>query len=159
MELLIPQDISRKGLYSAQVVLANSVLAFFYKYYVSSALIFMLYITTLIHWNKIYKKSLVKTLDIILAVSSIISVTFRDSRRFTPKYATLWYTTITISIIAFILNECLLYYRLSIPQMREKRYIYDTSVNIHILFLHILLNTTCMLCVIGSSVTYITKTT
>jgi len=151
MELLIPQDISRNGLYSALFVIANSVVAYTHEYYLLSVLLFMLYITTIIHWNKLYKKSIVKTVDIILAVSSIISVTFRDSRRFTPKYTTLWYTTITISAVVFVLNECLLYYRLSIPEMREKKYVYETSVLIHILFLHIILNATCMLCIVGST--------
>jgi len=150
-QLLIPQNISRMGLYSGQIVLLNSLVAYYYEYYLLSGLLFVLYITTLIHWNKIYSKSLVKTVDITFAVISILSVTFRDSLRFMPKYAALWYLSISTSIVVFIVNECLLYYQLSLPMITDKTYIYNISVITHIIFLHFMPNLTCIICIIGSS--------
>jgi hypothetical protein len=149
--LLIPQHISRIGLYSGQIVLLNSIASYYYDYYLLASLLFVLYITTLIHWNKIYKNGMVKTLDIIFALLCMLSVTFRDSLRFTPEYAALWYASISTSIVVFVVNECLLYYQLSLPMITDKTYIYNISVVTHIIFLHFMPNITCVICVAGSS--------
>lgn len=149
-ELLMPQHISKIGLYTGQIVLANSIVAFYYEYYISSFILGVLYITTMIHWNKLYRTSVVKTIDIIFATSSIISVTFRDSKRFHPTYATIWYNTVTLFVTMFVLNECLLYYRLSKSPI-NKEPIYYTSVYIHTFFLHLVANGICIICVIGTS--------
>ena len=145
-DLLIPRHISRKGLYSANFVIANSIVSYYYDYRALSTLLFVLYITTLLHWNRLYRKSWIKTFDIIFAVSSILSVTLRDSRHFTPENADIWNKSISISIMAFVLNEYLLYYYLD----QSKESTHHQSVNTHILFLHILPNVTCMYCIMMS---------
>jgi len=102
----------------------------------------------MIHWNKLYRTSVVKMIDIIFALSSIISVTFRDSKHFT--YANLWYKTVMLFVTMFVFNECLLYYRLSKSPI-NKEPIYYTSVYIHTFFLHIVANGMCIICVIGTN--------
>ena len=64
--ILIPQHISRQAFYSIQMILFCSGLAFYLQYYITCPLLFIIYITSLLHWNKILRHGgLVKYLDII----------------------------------------------------------------------------------------------
>jgi hypothetical protein len=110
-DILVPQHISKKALYSAQCLIILSGIAFIYEYYKLFVLLFLLYISSILHWSKVLYKGLVKTIDIILAFSTIITITFYDINRFCPVYQKVWYYTVTIISTAFITNEVLFYYQ------------------------------------------------
>jgi len=146
MEVIIPQYISRQAFYSAQFFILDSCLAYYLQYYRLSVLLFCLYITTLLHWNKTYRLSIIKILDVVTVISVLSSITFYDSYRFLEKYRILWRYSMSFSIFIFFLNETTFY--IFLPTKTED--IYYRSTYVHMFFLHFLPATTCAYCAIMS---------
>ena len=111
--ILIPQHISRIALFSVQFVLFVCYLAYIYEYTRLCILLFGLYVSSILHWNKVQHKGIVKTIDIILANSVFMHVTIFDCNRFIHKY--IWYITAVISVSGFITNEYLFYHQVLTP--------------------------------------------
>ena len=84
--IIIPQHISRHAFCSASFILFDSLLAFVLEYHVTGILLFFLYVSTMLHWNCVRRMSIIKIVDIILAISVLSYVTFVDIYRFTPYY-------------------------------------------------------------------------
>lgn len=78
----IPQSISVIGVYTGHIFLLVAVIAFIYKMYGIAVLGILIYLTTVNHWYKLHKYSVVKFLDIILVIFSIFYVTFVASHHF-----------------------------------------------------------------------------
>ena len=52
-DILVPQHISKKALYSTQCLIILSFIALTYSYYKLFILLFVLYISSLVHWRKV----------------------------------------------------------------------------------------------------------
>lgn len=159
-EVLIPQHISKHAVYSAQCLIILSFIAYKYEYYKLWVLLTTLYISSIFHWSKVRYKGLVKTIDIILAFSTMITITFYDINRFCPVCQNVWYFTAFIISIAFITNEILFYYQVlrynntiinkpcikyryfsleyTNPNTIQRELAYYRSTYTHIIFIHIL---------------------
>jgi hypothetical protein len=143
--ILIPQHISQYALYSAQSILVTALLAFYYKYIIFASFMILLYFSTLLHWYKVTHFSLIKIIDIILANTCFLLVTFRELKRF-GKYRKLWFYALYTSLFAFTINEILFYYNLNKSSNME--YIYIRSTIIHMIFIHFIPCVTYCYCVI-----------
>ena len=169
-EILIPQHISQIALYSAPLFLICSAVHLTLRYYELSALLFGLHITSVLHWSRVQRFGVIKTVDIICAVSTIGHITLQDRLRLTPLYSMIWIGTATVSITAFSINEIILYYQVTreCPRdtediMTAKHYecfslkytrpntilremAYYRSTYAHIIFLHALLTIASTFC-------------
>ena len=143
--IIIPQHISQYALYSAQFILFTAILGFFLQYNLMAILMTLLYLTTLLHWYKVTFYSLIKIIDIIIANTCFILVTFRESKRF-GKYRKIWFYSLYTSLTAFIINEILLYRDYF---NNNNEYIYIRSTITHMIFIHILPCLTCCYCKIS----------
>jgi hypothetical protein len=159
-DILVPQHISKHALYSAQCLIILSFNAYKYEYYKLCVLLSTLYISSIFHWAKVRYKGLVKTIDIILAFSTMITITFYDINRFCPVYQNVWYYTVSIISTAFITNEVLFYYQVlryknkiinkpckyywyfsleyTNPNTYQRELAYYRSTYTHMIFVHIL---------------------
>lgn len=140
--IIVPQHISRYALISAQSILMSSITGFYYKYYFMATILVFLYVSTLLHWYKVTYYSLIKIVDTLLAITCLVLVTFRESKRFLPPHRKLWYYSLCISLSAFTINELLFYYHTSKNQLTEFFYYQNTFV--HMIFLHLLPNFVCI---------------
>jgi hypothetical protein len=87
----------------------------------------------------------IRRIDIAMAITTLVTITIRDSKRFEEGYRIIWYKTLGTSIFAFMLNEAILISKLTPtssyytkPNTWEREKAYYTSVSVHIFFLHIL---------------------
>ena len=111
--VLIPQHISRNAFYSIQIILFTAGFAYFFEYYICSFFFVFIYITSLIHWNEIRYKSIVKNVDVALIVISLLVLTLNESVKF-KEYRIIWFYFLPIFIGFFIMNEILLHYQVLI---------------------------------------------
>jgi hypothetical protein len=159
--IIIPQHISRHAFCSASFILFDSLLAFVLEYYVLGSILLLLYFSTMLHWNCVRRMSVIKIIDIVLAMSDMFHVTLIDSYRFTPYYRSVWWISTTSSFIMFVVNEILFYYQVSTeknpnrimikssyfhyfsleytpPNSQARELAYYRNVFTHMFFLHIL---------------------
>jgi len=162
--ILVPQHISRIALFSVQFILFVFYLAYIYEYNRLSVLLFGLYISSILHWNKIQYKGLIKTVDIILVNGVFLHVTIFDCYRFSKSHRFLWYNTAIICVVAFITNEYLFYHQVikyknkkvaftdnywyfsldyTNPNTMNRELAYYRSTFTHMMFIHILPTTVC----------------
>jgi hypothetical protein len=160
--ILIPQHISRVALCSVQFILFIFYLAYIYEYNRLCVLLSGLYVSSMLHWNKVQYQGIIKTTDIIFVNSVFIHVTVFDCKRFIHPYK--WYITAIISIFAFILNEYLFYHQVlkyknktviytgkywyfsidyTNPNTIEREYAYYRSTITHMVFVHVLPTSVC----------------
>jgi hypothetical protein len=161
----IPQHISQKAFYTSPFFLMSSYYVYVRMGHVLLALLlFCLFFTTVGHWNKVYYSSMIKIADMFFALSVIIVATFHDSYYLESYYRNTWIYSITTSICAFTINEYVLYIRITPnlkskiinrtwfieyiePHTIEREQAYYLSTYVHMFFLHILPNITCVYCV------------
>jgi len=164
--ILIPQYISRLAFYSATgFILPNCIVAYMFDYKCMFALFAMLYVSTMLHWNKIKQNGPIRTIDIILACTTLYRFTFIDRFRLCPIYQTFWLYVFYTMIMAFGINEYILYmqvlrgepyakdslYKYKIytrwpfqllnytpPNTKEREAAYYRSTYVHTFFLHVL---------------------
>jgi hypothetical protein len=155
--ILIPQHISRKAFYSIQIILLNSFIAYKLNYVYSFYNLSILYVLSMIHWNYVKRKGIIKTLDTIMASYSMICFTYIESNQFIRLYQKIWYLCVFCSLFGFFMNEYLLYYQVSyerknnirskffyfsleytMPNTYERELAYYRSTYTHMFFLHIL---------------------
>jgi len=84
--ILIPQHISRVALISVQFLIFVCYLAYIYEYNRLCVLLFGLYVSSILHWNKVKYEGIVKTIYILLANGVILHVTIFDCYRFLHTY-------------------------------------------------------------------------
>ena len=169
--IVVPQHISRYGLYSAQLFLLTSICNYIYSYNILTVIGLTLYIMSLLHWYKIQSTGLVKTLDVTTCVITMNYITFNDSAYFCPINRKLWFLSAFVSIAAYLTNHYIcsyqqfpkgsryfagdepyryfsLKYTWSNTLQRELSYKYATYV--HIILLHVNLSCACIYCVVSS---------
>jgi len=157
--VVIPQHISKYGVYTGHCLLAVSFQAFYQKYTGLGVLLFLLYTTTILHWRKVYNKSIIKTLDVITVAAVVTKISFHDSIRW-KNYRKLWFYCLIISGFAHLANHKLFY--TTIVKNQEKNYkdksvklekIYYINVFVHTFFLHIFIPFTASYCALMTSIT------
>ena len=174
-DILIPQHISKQALYSAQFILMDAILAFVLKYYGTGFLLSFVYVTTLLHWRKVYRVSVIKTLDILFASMTLLNMTWVDKYRFSKELIPVWDITFASILSLFVLNEVLFYYQVvkykkedqiqeqsprrkfgffslktSKPNTEYREYCYQRNVYMHMICIHIIPTTLCAFCAIVS---------
>ena len=71
---------------------------------------FLIYITSIIHWNEVRYKSIIKYLDISLIIIAVLNLTLNESIKF-KEYRIIWLLFLPLFIGSFIMNETLFYYQ------------------------------------------------
>jgi hypothetical protein len=161
-EVVVPQHISRIGVVTAHCFLANSFVAYKYQLYDTTALLIGLYTTSVLHWRKMKPNGLIRTIDILMVISSITKVSLVDSKIFGEKRWA-WFYSITAGLISYLANEKLFYKQVleysnqiieypkktkhwffslyyTNPNTPERELAYYRSVLTHCFFQHILPN-------------------
>jgi len=164
----IPSPISKTAFFSIPFFMMDSLVCLKYEYYRLSLLLALLSVTSIVYWNSPKKMDVIKLADMSVATVTIYHATFIDAYKFTDTYRQIYWISSTISITSFFLNEAWFLFSMLLieDQMRlwnlddsDKRtfLVWKTraqkmSVYIHLFFLHILPNVTCMYCIINSRV-------
>lgn len=177
-EVAIPFRISKYGLISAHIILANSVVSALHNYNSLSITSYCLYITTLLFWNNLTHSGMIRNIDIATGIVNVLSITYYDSLRFDAWYKELWGSVMSLGSLIYLMNTFIFYCQTTpdteeitnddqrtkysyfstkyIPPNtynRELAYYYATFV--HIFALHVLPPVTCMYCIIYSDQTKI----
>jgi len=167
----VPQHISRYGLYSAQLILLNTICNYIYSYNIITIIGIALYLTSLLHWRKIKSTGLVKILDVITCVITINCITFNDSAYFCPWNRLIWFLSAFVSIIAYSTNKYIEGYqqfpkgtdyfsenepyryfslKYTLPNTLHRELSYKYATYVHIIFLHVNLTCACTYGVVTS---------
>jgi hypothetical protein len=110
----------------------------------------------------------IKIADMTVATVTIFHATFIDAYKYTDMYRQIYWISSTVSITSFFLNETWFMFSMILIEDQMRLWVLDDgdkktflvwktraqkmSVYIHLFFLHILPNVTCMYCIINSNV-------
>ena len=109
-EIIIPRHISRLAIdYSIPIILQSSIVAFHKEHFVLSGIQYFVYLTSLSHWNCIYKTGFFRNIDIFAVFSALFYATFVSCKYIDPGLAKVWYQTLAISTTVFTVDEIILY--------------------------------------------------
>jgi hypothetical protein len=114
-DIIIPEHISCIGIFSAHIFLVASIVAFINKFNMLSPFIFIVYITSLFHWNCPKYSGYTRTIDIIAVLTSLVYGTV-TSFTIPLFYTYIWCFGISFSILIFAINEYIYYYQVKIVQ-------------------------------------------
>lgn len=107
-DIMIPQHISLIGVFTAHMFLPTAVLAYQRKTYLTTAMLLGLYTSSILHWRKNKSKGLIRTIDMIIAISTITRVTLVDISLFGAKRWA-WIFSVMAGSITYIANKTLFY--------------------------------------------------
>ena len=161
-DIIIPQHISLIGVFTSHMFLPTAVLAYQNKTYLTTAMLLGLYTSSILHWRKNKSKGLIRTIDMIIAFSTITRVTLVDISLFGAKRWT-WIFSVMAGSITYIANKTLFYNQVlqhsdeviqypqntkhwvfslcyTNPNTPEREWAYYRSVITHGVFQHILPN-------------------
>lgn len=167
--ICVPPHISVYGVYSAHCFLISSMVNLYHCYYWMFGTQFVLYITTILHWRKVYFNSVYKTVDIFAAVIALGNG-LCDTFYLPPTYKWLYIYYASFMTGIFCINETIFYYQAkkpcntimtgnykcfsleyTIPNTYFREKAYYRVVYTHILFLHILSSVVSMICISPNS--------
>ncbi len=106
--IAVPPHISKIGVYTCHSFVVNALAAYYYKLYTLFILLLLLYITSFLHWKNMKKDGIIRNVDIITSIATIIKITKYDSYHFESK-RWIWLITISLSVFTFIINNMLFY--------------------------------------------------
>lgn len=154
--IIVPPHISKHALYTAQFFIFDSFVAFLLGYQTTSFLLFCLYFTTILHWSRVRQMSVIKIIDMTVALSTVFHAFLVDSHRFDDYFTSgILIPTYLYSLIAmFVYNEVVFYYQVSyerpiaancfikmlqytLPNSKEREFAYYRSTYTHMLFFHV----------------------
>jgi len=149
-EIVTPQHISRQAFYTIPLFGLTSLVSFLYDFRRISLCCFGLMLTSFAHWNLLKKNGIERNADRIM-VTITYTILFLDSARFCPQYRSIWYLSTAVSMVTYVTNQ-FIFYRVyestRDPVLLEKsNYV---STYIHLIFLHVLPNITCIYGVVTS---------
>ena len=163
----IPPHISRIAFFSIPFFIADSLVCLKYEYYRLSAILALLAVTSATYWNSPNKMDVIKIADISVATVSLYHSIFVDAYKYTDTYRYIYWISSTVSITSFFLNEAWFLSSMLLIEDQMRLWVLDDSdkrtflvwktraqkmsVYIHLFFLHILPNVTCMYCIINSA--------
>ncbi len=171
-ELVMSQSISRRAFFSFPFAFMLIVTSYKYGYNRLCYLSMLLLLTSFLHWNRLKRDGIIKNIDILTAVCTVLSITFLDSKRFSPFYQWLWKRMLLTSLSGYTLNQFLYHAQTqtqprcisnishsywwgtlnyTLPNTIERDYAYIRSVYWHMFFLHMLITSTCTVCIIKSA--------
>ncbi len=105
--MIIPQHYSRRAFFSIPFLLMTFFSARMKRYdRITNVLPFLL-LTSILHWNKINEKGVVRKLDIIMVLITIFSIE-SYSKRFRSVDKWLWRFSLCCSSIAYIINKTII---------------------------------------------------
>ena len=147
--VIIPQKFSKYGVYTSSFVLLNSLVAFFHGHLILSGLLACLFVTSVINWSRMYFMSPIKILDILFACSCIMFVTLETSNSFTEFWRDVWIDYVLGSTLIFCINSAILYEEFNnSPNHVVSDTILALHVFTHLLFMHVMSTTICMIGII-----------
>lgn len=128
----IPSKISRIGCFSGIIFLILSIVFAIYGKYGRAILVFVLFITTCVHWNEMKYGSWAHLIDMCVVIT-VISVSIYAARKYPPLFWKLYGTSLAIGILGFIIDK-IVYVTNYTYSNRE---IYITCI-IHIVMFHLI---------------------
>jgi hypothetical protein len=137
-EPFIPQHISHLAIhYSIPIIFIASMFSFYRKHLILSYMQYLLFLTSIVHWNCIYKNGFIRNLDMCTAIITLLYATFVSCNYIDEKKVKIWYFTLKTGITVFILNETTLFIGLQYINNAKKRETLMLYVAlIHMIFLH-----------------------
>jgi len=164
----IPRHISKTAYFSIPFFVADSLVCYIYGYYRLSSLLALLAVTSVAYWNSPKKMDVIKMVDMSVGSLTIYHATFIDAYKFTDTYRQIYWISNTISVTSFFLNDTWFMFTMILIEDQMRLWVLDDcdkktflvwreraqkmSVYIHMFFLHVLPNVTCMYCIINSNV-------
>ena len=164
----IPPYISRPAFFSIPFFVADSLVCLKYGYYQLSLLLALLSVTSVAYWNSPKKMDVIKIMDMSLATVTIYHSIFIDAYKYTDTYRHIYWISCTVSTASFFLNETWFMFTMILIEDQMRLWVLDDSdkktflvwksraqimsVYIHMFFLHILPNVTCMYCIVNSNI-------
>lgn len=137
----IPQHLSHIAIhYSIPCFLVSSSVAWYRGHRVLACLEFILYFTSVQHWDCMYRHSLAKTCDVtfVLTTMTYSSLVLPKHLR-DPSKSIYWYMTLGTSLVAHCLNESVLHDVLSAGDEFDDAQIEWAmlrSILVHMVFFH-----------------------
>ena len=144
---MCPQHISKSAYYSIIFISQCIYVSIYYNYYLLTMLLSGLTVTSVCFWSDCSDVS-IRTIDIAFAVTTLGVKSYIALTDFTPFYRTVWFISLSISIIANYLNHKFIEYKDKL--MIEDEKVHYISTYTHMFFIHFLPTTTFSLCVILS---------
>lgn len=134
-EILIPRHISRLAIdYSIPLILQTSIVAFHKEHFVFSGIQYFVYLTSLAHWNCIYKTGFFRNLDIFAVLFAVFYSTFVTCKYIDQELAKVWYKTLAVSGTVFTIDEIILY--IGLQRFKDEKMI--TMLKYYVVIMHML---------------------
>jgi len=127
----VPREISRIGCFTGTMFLILAMTFLVYKKYGRAILLFLLYITTCVHWNEIKYGSWIHIIDMGVAATAI-AVSMYTARNYPPLFWKLFGTALAIGVGCFIVEKFV-----SANYTYSEREIYITCM-LHIFTMHLI---------------------
>ena len=120
-EVAIPNHISKYGLISAHIILANVIVSALYNHNSLSITSYCLYITTLLFWNNLTHSGMIRNIDIATGIVNVLSITYYNSLWFDTWYRELWGSAMSIGSLIYLMNVYIFYCQTTPPQQKIKK--------------------------------------
>jgi hypothetical protein len=143
-EIVTPPHISRKAFYTIPLIGVTTIVSLIYDYKRLAFLSFCLMLTSFSHWNLLKKEGIEREIDRTMVVLTYTSLLF-DAQSFCPEYRNWWYVSTAISLSVYATNQYIfykVYESTTDPLVREKNNYGSTYI--HMVFLHVLPNVSCI---------------
>ena len=109
-EILVPQHISKFCVYTCQMIVLNAFISFCYKYYILALVNFCLYLSSIVHWQKVKHSGIERKIDVCCVVTTLSHATYTSFLM--PRfYTSTWLVSLSTGGLIFYANEKLLYYQ------------------------------------------------
>jgi hypothetical protein len=132
-DLLIPRRLTIYGVITSLNICVTSIIAFHKCHFFLSLNTYLLCITSILHWNKIKKHSIIRTLDECLACLHVLYLIYNYFQN------TYWFMYIFIGIFIHINNCAFFEYTLYfINNTPYRELCFKINIFIHLFCLHIL---------------------
>ena len=105
----VPQHISKIGVFTGQIWLIVAIAAYISQIHSLIPFAITLWATTIMHWLKVQYNGIIKALDIIVVILSILYVSFYASHRFTLNHRDWWFYTCFFVLFVYVVN-CIVFY-------------------------------------------------
>jgi len=153
LEDVIPLKISQYAVkYSIPFFLVNAGVLMYYRHYIQAILQIMLYVSSYVFWNRIFRQQWIRKLDMSIAITNILYATYVTNPYLGVRYERIWIWSICTSICVFCVNENAFFVWARLPDRTLNHWICYSSVFTHMLFLHILPSCTSIYCLIDGSI-------
>lgn len=172
LKIIVPEHISKWGVYSGQMFGITGIVAMIYEYYKIAIVAGILYISTVLYWKRVEFYSIIRLIDIVIVLGTIYYITFYVSKKFTIEKREKWIYIILIVGIAYIINNIIFYYQtvgwlhkevknvnkegykyFSLEYMRpnteNRELCYKYTMIVHSIFMHIVPGLGIIYCIMG----------